>query len=335
MFNVTRGGSAASKETKIAYIDGDLLAFRIAASLETKYLLFDVDGTKKTFKNITAFRKWCEVSGLDATAYTHEVVVDWPDDWEKQAQDVLDWKQRGWQFKLKGYTYVLVLGEGESFRVERSKMCLYKGNRKTEDKPKNLGLIRKWLSTKFTTVIATDGEESDDRLVILAQDGGVVISADKDFWTCRCRVMQLDDPKRIDNADCFGELYLTQQGVKGLGRKFFYFQLLFGDISDNYRPFILSTTVKKYGEKKVYADLSPLKTDKECWQFIIDKYKEAYPKGFLFQSWDGKEYLYDHTSALQEIIDMAYMRHKPNDRLLLKDVVERHGLDWRTEENWS
>jgi len=324
MFKTYGGGSAASNETKIAYIDGDLLAFRIAASLETKYLVFDVDGTNKPFKNITAFRKWCEVSGLDATAYTHEVVVDWPENWEKQAQDVLDWKQRGWQFKLKGYTYVLVLGEGESFRVERSKMCLYKGNRKTEDKPKNLGLIREWLSTKFTTRWSAGGDEADDLLVMLAQNGGVIITADKDMWGCRCRVMQLDDPKRVDNADCFGELYLTQQGVKGLGRKFFYFQLLFGDISDNYRPFILSTTVKKYGEKKVYDDLAPLKTDKECWQFIIDKYKEAYPRGILFQSWDGGVYTYTWQDALQEIIDCAYMRHVPNDRMLVGDMLQKY-----------
>jgi hypothetical protein len=155
----------------------------------------------------------------------------------------------------------------------------------------------------------------------------VIASSDKDIFTTPCKVMSLDSPKKPVDCNVFGGLHLNDKGkVKGIGRKYFYFQLLYGDDSDCYRPFVQSTTVKKYGEKGVFADLVGLNTDKECVDFILSKYQKAYPKPFTFTDWEGIKRTYTWQDVLQEIMDMAYMRRFYGDNLTVERFIKSGGV---------
>jgi hypothetical protein len=204
----------------------------------------------------------------------------------------------------------------------------YKGARKSTRRPALLGEIKQWLKSGCPFVDAKDDFESDDQLVISClEHGGVVVSSDKDLFTTPCFVMPLDNPKKPVNCETLGGLHLNDKGkVKGYGRKYFYFQLLYGDDSDCYRPFTQSKTVKKYGEKGVFADLVNLKTDQACVNFVLSKYQQAYPEPFTFTDWQGVVQMYSWKDALQEILHCAYMRRFYGDLMSLDRFIESGGL---------
>lgn len=300
-------------------IDGDLLAFKLAASLELKW----VEYNGEVFKTTTLAKKECVLNGVE---YDESLLVKKSsivDDWENELSTNYDWKMKGLKYWVRPTSIELVLGVGDSFRCDIAKMQKYKGSRDNADRPTMLGAVRGWLAHKHKTHYSTDGDEGDDLLVRMAVNdtGFVIASSDKDFWGCPVKVVNLDNPTRPENADQFGKLFRSGVSVKGIGRIFFYHQLLFGDGADDYKPFIYSNTVRKFGEISVMNLLTQFDNDQDCVDAVVEKYKEAYPDPFDFKCPNGVLTTYTWKDALQEIIDCAYMRRSQNDRLTVDQFM--------------
>ena len=300
---------------KIVWIDGDEIAYKLATKAENKFVTYD----GRMFKTVTAAKAVVDDFDPSLLQYHVEGVVDW----KNKVADSLQWYMNGLKYWC-GDDPVMVFGEN-SFRKEIAKMQLYKSSRNNTERPQVLSDVRDMLRGEFESVDALFAYEGDDALVINCLEyGGVISSSDKDLFTVPCRVTTLQNPSRPVDCNVFGGLRLNAAGsVKGIGRKFAYFQTLFGDVSDCYRPFIHSTTVKKYGEKRVKADLDELTTDKQCVDFIVQKYQQAYPEPFTFTDHDGVLQTFTWQMALQEILHCCYMRRFYGDELSLDRFMEK------------
>lgn len=309
------------------YLDGDLLAHRIAASLEERYVeCLLPSGAMKIFKHVTAMKEWLGENDYSVDDVTFEHKADVASHWEKPAQEILDWKLKGLNYWVKPSHVELVLGIGQSFRVDACKLSHYKGKRANAHRPSLLSDVRLWLTTKFTTHFATDGLEGDDLLVELAiKNKGVIASADKDFYAQPVKVVNIDSPHRPIDCDCFGDVRVTKTDAKGKGQMFFCAQLLLGDNADEFFPFRRTKLKGRFGQVRVVPLLMACNTKQELIDLVVSKFKEAYEGGIHFVDHNGEEWVFTWEDALHEMLTCVYMRRHKNDKITVKRFIEG---DW-------
>ena len=203
------------------------------------------------------------------------------------------------------------IGVGDCFRVEKSTILKYKGNRKDLLKPIHLDDITDYLFKKWKAQ-EVKGIEADDQCVIdCFGNDNVLIGIDKDYFGCPVNYLNSTLGKVID-CNQFGELKLNDKGkVKGYGRIFQYFQLASGDNIDNYKA--NSASDIKWAEKGAYNVLKDCKTDADAWRALVDIYQRLYPEPKVITGWRGDLITVDWYSVLQENYDMARMLTHPND----------------------
>lgn len=238
--------------------------------------------------------------------------------------------------KVLGATsYYGYIGKGESWRVGASRIIEYKGNRKDTIKPLMLPEIEEYLTRRHDATIITQ-READDEVVIdcMKNPQLTLVGVDKDYYG--------SEPITFFNPDKMSEpLYIAGLGklwieekakssgrvdktVRGIGRKWFYFQVMSGDSSDNY--FANSATTTKWGDMSAYKLLEKCETDEQCWAAIVSGYKKLYPEPFKFTGWRGDELDLDWKSVLEENCTMAHMLRKPDDKFVLDEVLDRFGV---------
>ena len=85
-------------------------------------------------------------------------------------------------YQLKTNKHICYIGIGESFRVERSTLIRYKGNRTGMLKPLALDEVTQYLTKKFSA-IEVSSIEADDAVVIGAyrDKSKTVVAVDKDY----------------------------------------------------------------------------------------------------------------------------------------------------------
>lgn len=238
-----------------------------------------------------------------------------------------------------------VLGGEGNFRLLLPSVEQYKSNREGTIRPLLLKEARDYV-TKYHNAVVIDHIEADDYLGQLGYAGYLnyketgkfnymIASFDKDqcgspsliFNTMRER--DDDDnsawkhpyPMLVDES--MGHIWMEKSKVKGWGQKFLGYQMLFGDSSDGikpYQPFDI-----KFGETSAFKVISPCDTEKEMWQAIIAQYKEWFPNGVKFTSWDGQEIDYTAGQWASVIFQMVYMKRVPNDRTTLSSTLRRVG----------
>ena len=217
---------------------------------------------------------------------------------------------------------------GDSWRVERSTLLQYKGNRKGLLRPLYLTEAKDYLCRKHGFSVQKY-LEVDDVVVMSAykQPERVVIAVDKD--SCGTPVM-LFNPDKMDtslNCDCFGKLFVDDKGnVHGHGRKFFYYQLLAGDKSDNYKPNCFSDIA--FSDKSAYNALAGTKKDAEAWQAIVDSYKLMYPEPKIVTGWGGDTFEIDWLYVLTEMVDLAHMLRFEGDKIIVTDVLNKLNIKY-------
>lgn len=218
----------------------------------------------------------------------------------------------------KGY-----IGRGDSWRVEASTILKYKGQRANMLKPIHLKAIEEYLISRHDAEVV-EVLESDDKCVMECYKNpeNILIFIDKDYYGVNNLIGYNVNTKEIVNTgNGLGFLKSTSKGVKGEGRKFFYHQILSGDASDNY--FANSASDVKWAEMSSYNALKDCKTDRECWQAIVDSYKILYPTPKVITGWRGDEIEIDWLYVLQENATMAHMLRKEDDRFSVKDVLAK------------
>ena len=231
---------------------------------------------------------------------------------------------------VKADSYHLYFGRGDSFRVERSTILKYKGNRESLKKPLLLPEITEYLEKKMGAV-PIEGIEADDQCIITAykKKDHVVVSPDKD--TGGCDVMWANPMKDFQILDCsgFGKLWLEDEGtdkekVRGTGRLFFYLQVAMGDTVDNYFPHAASEVT--WGEKSAYKRMVGCQNDQEALQAIKEVYQYLYPSPVTVEGWRGDTLEVDWLYAANEIWDLARMRRWEDDFITASEVFDKFGL---------
>lgn len=181
-----------------------------------------------------------------------------------------------------------ILGENykPNFREARALSKPYKGNRQNP-KPFHFKNLTHYISYRYDTNIA-NGYEADDLISSvqfsrLDKRDTIICTRDKDLRQCpgwhygwECGRQPEFGPVEYDD---FGTLTLVKgaSGNKlvGGGKKFFFGQLLTGDIVDNIGG------LNQTGPVKAYNALAEANTEEDCRTIIRDMYKSAYPDKWL------------------------------------------------------
>jgi len=146
---------------------------------------------------------------------------------------------------------MLILGDAVNFRyaVYRD----YKSNRQKQRRPAGYKALRKWASATWPTLTLAN-VEGDDILGVMAQEGDVIVSADKDLKTI---------PGLHLDGEAVVEVGEWQADVN------FYTQILTGDTSDGYPG------CKGVGPVKAAQLLAGCNTTQELWLAVIQAYAKA------------------------------------------------------------
>ena len=231
-------------------------------------------------------------------------------------------------YQLKTKNYSAYIGEGKSFRVERSTIWEYKSNRKDTLKPLHLEEVSNHLIKKYSPEVVTY-YEADDRVVMDAyrNKSKCVVGVDKDYFGCDVLFFNANQvDKGIQDCSGLGSLYLNAKGeVKGIGRMFFYHQILSGDSSDNYKANSANPEFE-WGDKSSYKLLKDCKTDKEALEAIKQGYQLIYPEPRIISGWKGDEIEVDWLYCAEENFQMARMLRWENGVVSLKDVMTKFGV---------
>ena len=231
-------------------IDGDIVAYKSAASLESQYfrevVAHETDLKLHKYKqdHYEEFVKGYKFWSVGTTHLTNHL--------DESMKFILSKTVRDFE---QGSYQVYLTGSG-NFRYEVAKTVPYKENRKSTPKPVDFPQARDYLVEHFGAIIS-EGEEADDLIAIEATRCGpttVVASIDKDMLQIPCRHFNLNK----------GD-WTTVSEFSGL--EFFYRQVLTGDAADNIKG------VHGIGPKTAKKMLSQLTTEEQLWDVCVEAYK--------------------------------------------------------------
>lgn len=230
-------------------------------------------------------------------------------------------------YQLKTNKHICYIGIGESFRVERSTLLKYKGNRAGMLKPLALDEVTQYLTKKFNA-IEVCGIEADDAVVMEAyrDKSKTIVAVDKDYLGTDVLLFNPNKPEQgIIDCGGYGGLWLDNKGkVTGKGRAFLYYQTLSQDDSDNYAA--NSASDVKWGSKSAYKALKDCTNDKEALEAVAESYKYLYPEPKLFTGWRGDEFEIDWKYVFNENFDLARMLRWDGDVVVGTDVMRKMGV---------
>lgn len=221
------------------------------------------------------------------------------------------------------------IGEGKTFRHERATILEYKGNRTNNILPIYKDEIKEYMIKVHKAEVVTE-IETDDRVVIEGQRPGTVVAAvDKDTGGCPVFWFNPNKPD-LGIVDCngLGRLDWDTSGktkiLRGVGRKFFYKQLLTGDTVDNYKPNAASEV--EFGDVSAYNALNDCETDRQCFEAIKEAYQKMYPEPVEVYGWRGDIIKVDWRYSLSEVWELARMRRSYDDKVTAEEVFTKFGL---------
>ena len=227
---------------------------------------------------------------------------------------------------------VYYIGKGESFRVEKSTLLEYKGNRKDTLKPLLFDEVVEYMERKFRPEVVTH-HEVDDRINMEAygKEDEFCILLDKDGYGAGSKLFNFTLPHEgIVTTNCFGKLWIDDSGkekkVRGYGRMFKMWQCCGLDDSDNYRANCMSDV--KWGEMSAYKALVDCKNDKELFEAAIGVFKHLYPETKVVKGWRGDDIAINWLYVMQECLDMCHMLRWEGDRLVVTDILDKMGVKY-------
>lgn len=222
--------------------------------------------------------------------------------------------------------YVAFSGKGDSFRVGKSTLLEYKGNRSKLLKPLQLDEVTEYLNMKYNAKVITDLEVDDMvTMVTYSNKNSFILGVDKDYYGAGTRFFNANRPEE-GIIDCSGFGYLMEDGkkIRGVGRMFKYFQVLSQDTSDNYAANCFSD--KKWADKSAYKALKDCNNDDDAWEALRDSFKLLYPETKVVTGWRGNEIEIDWLYVLQECFNMAHMLRFENDFINVEQLLKNKRL---------
>ncbi|CAH9014575.1 putative Phi92_gp085 [Vibrio phage 277E43-1] len=246
-----------------------------------------------------------------------------------------------------------VMGSGKTHRHDVLVPHQYKSDR-SDNRPILLSEARKYLEENYDTFIAPPFMEADevvDAMAARAYDHAkatntkvrvVKAANDKDTRSKRGILFDWAKSFHFNNPQCWeikdfsedvGALEMKKGEVKGGGAVFFAYQLLMMDSADEYSPrkYLpedFEHFGKGYGDESFYKDFAPLKTSKEVFQKVVDKYFEWFPYGLQYVAWDGTEVDECTLDYLQKHYQLAYMLEGKEDKSTVVDLLDKFEVDY-------
>lgn len=237
-----------------------------------------------------------------------------------------------------------VLGGSGNFRLALPMPEIYKGNREDTIRPLLLSETRAYVQRKYGAIVI-DGIEADDFLTMKQYQGWlhykktgkfshIVASFDKDQVQCPGLIFNTmrDSTERdwkhplpwlID--DSMGEIWMEKGKVKGWGKKFFGYQMLFGDQSDNVKPYQSFDKIR-FGETSAFKVISPCANEKDMWTAVVNQYKEWFPDGVEFTDHTGVDRKFSAGQWASVIFQAVYMKRTPTDNTTLGHILRKTGV---------
>lgn len=217
------------------------------------------------------------------------------------------------------------IGRGESFRLDRSTLLRYKGERVETLKPVHYDAVEDFIINHYNAEVIT-GIEVDDKVVMESykNKNRFVLAEDKDARSQPINLFDLNSPKEgIINCSTFGTLRecdRVKNKITGNGYLHLYWQMLAGDSVDAIKPNCFSS--KKFGDKMAYNRLKDCTTHKEAFQVMRDVYQMLYPEEIEVVGWRGDTILIDWKYVFNEVWDLIRMLRWEGDEVVGTDVME-------------
>lgn len=165
-----------------------------------------------------------------------------------------------------------------SLREQLATIKPYKGTRKPV-KPFHFNNITAYMLDNYNINIANDGLEADDHMAMSQNENTIICTRDKDLrmvegwhfgWECGKQVSF--GPELVDKKGWLKEI---NGDIKGVGLKFFFYQMLVGDTVDNIAG------CPKVGPKKAFKLLSECTTKKEHEDAVRASYEAVYGDEYM------------------------------------------------------
>lgn len=317
--------------------DYDYMKYTIGSISEKRTIMVThkETGNQKEFKTRTEFwGHWKAKAGGWLAEQNEKRLTPWlPEDFDiidvqtpetvKFATRAVDQHIDGITEKLGTRDYYGYIGKGDSWRVEASTIIKYKGQREDSLRPIHLEAIEAHLIKRHGAQIVRDLEADDHVTMDAHKDKNlIVVGVDKDYDGCELNLFNPDKMDRPEKRGGFGKLWIgSDKKVRGEGRIFLYHQVLSGDSSDNY--YANSASAVKWGDKSSYALLSRCSNDKEAFEALVRGYQTLYPTKTEITGWRGDNFDINWLYVMQENFTMAHMLRKPDDKFVVKDVLDK------------
>ena len=320
------------KET-ILLVDADTVAFRAAAVCEKREIAVERvrDGKSKVFKTRTEFKAYLTEQYGSSEMLNEYLIKDL-----QTPEPVANALQAAKSIMTKIFTaiepddMIVYIGGKDNFREKLPLPSKYKGNRGDMLRPILLDEVKAYIMKKYRAKSPV-GIEADDAINIRAYEelakgnSAIIAASDKD--TLQSEGVYMFDYTK-DKPSLFlipeiGEVHMHKNTIKGSGLKFFAYQLLCGDTTDNYKPTEICKA--RFGATGAFKLLNPLQTQPEILEAVVKKYKEWYPDVVTYTAWDGKEITTNWQGMLDVFFACAYMHRKKNDNTTWKEFFKERG----------
>lgn len=305
----------------VLLIDGDIIAYRTAAASEVRSIkvTHNSSGVEKSFKTRTEFKALLKAKDKLDTLERYTVEdVQIPSPISHCLHSINTTLRSLENAIFPDKTEIWLSGKDDNFRSKLLLPSEYKGSRATMLRPLLLNQAKEYLLDHHEGVRAVK-IEADDVLSIRAFEEiakgnkAVIVTNDKDTYQAEGVFIYdyTQDKPELFEVPVIGYLTKDGQKVKGAGLKFFAYQLLFGDASDDYKPCELANI--RYGATSAYNDVKDLEFGDEILRKVISKYKEWYPEPFRYTAWNGTEVNANWETMLDLYFKCAYMKRSWND----------------------
>jgi len=357
-------GEALNKDNNLtAIIDGDYIIFKSSAVADEHFITAThiKSNTSKEFKNVTEFKGRGKVLGgwlaekneerikknkppLALEDFTIVKGVRREKKEDVDGNTLTDEETLAHYFysartmltsvlkELGASDYIMYVGGNEEFRLNKSKLMKYKGNRDDVQKPIIFKEMRQYAIDHLGAKVV-EGIEVDDQVIIDAygKDNHVVVAIDKDAMAQPVKVFNPDKSDLgILNCASLGELELdTKRKIRGYGYKFMLTQLVLGDKADNYSPTYKSDI--KFGDVKAYELLHDISSEKEGLERVIEQYKLFYPEPIVTEDWQGNPMQINWLSVLEEVFQMVNMQRVENDTRSIFTEFTKYNVEYTYE----
>lgn len=164
--------------SKVLYIDGDILPYRVGFACQTNEYTVTIEGESSPFmtESKREVNELVKQHGEDKVTYYTEQRLETP----IQATLTMEAMIREMVQMTECKKFVTVLSGKENFRQTVATIQPYKGNRDGSEKPHHWQMLRDWLEAKPYNIVA-EGEEADDVLSKALMAGHPIATLDKDL----------------------------------------------------------------------------------------------------------------------------------------------------------